>query len=335
MSPSLLSLLALGLSSVSALQVSTPGQHAKLVFLRHGQSTWNQLNLFTGWVDVPLSDLGVEEATAGGQELKKAGLKFDVAYTSLLQRAQETCRIGLTESEQTDVTVIKDWRLNERHYGALQGKDKKETVAEFGEAQVKVWRRSYDVPPPPVVAGSKYDAKVDPLYAGIDASTLPECECLKDTVERCLPLWDEQIAPALQRGETVLVAAHGNSIRGLLKFLDGISEDEITGVEIPSRSRSCTTSTRSCGPSRRRAASRRCAVPSLATPRRWPRPRPRWRPRRRWPSRRRLPCSTPSSTSCWQRRRPSSSTTPAWRRSSRTTEQPRGRVSRAPPGADA
>ena len=233
MSPSLLSLLALGLSSVSALQVSTPAQHAKLVFLRHGQSTWNQLNLFTGWVDVPLSDLGVEEATAGGQELKKAGLKFDVAYTSLLQRAQETCRIGLTESEQTDVTVIKDWRLNERHYGALQGKDKKETVAEFGEAQVKVWRRSYDVPPPPVVAGSKYDAKVDPLYAGIDASTLPECECLKDTVERCLPLWDEQIAPALQRGETVLVAAHGNSIRGLLKFLDGISEDEITGVEIP------------------------------------------------------------------------------------------------------
>jgi 2,3-bisphosphoglycerate-dependent phosphoglycerate mutase len=233
MSPSLLALLALGLSSVSALQVSTPGQHAKLVFLRHGQSTWNQLNLFTGWVDVPLSDLGVEEATAGGQELKKAGLKFDVAYTSLLQRAQETCRIGLTESEQTDVTVIKDWRLNERHYGALQGKDKKETVAEFGEAQVKVWRRSYDVPPPPVVAGSKYDAKVDPLYAGIDASTLPQCECLKDTVERCLPLWDEQIAPALQRGETVLVAAHGNSIRGLLKFLDGISEDEITGVEIP------------------------------------------------------------------------------------------------------
>ena len=233
MSPSLLSLLALGLSSVSALQVSTPAQHAKLVFLRHGQSTWNQLNLFTGWVDVPLSDLGVEEATAGGQELKKAELKFDVAYTSLLQRAQETCRIGLTESEQADVTVIKDWRLNERHYGALQGKDKKETVAEFGEAQVKVWRRSYDVPPPPVVAGSKYDAKVDPLYEGIDASTLPECECLKDTVERCLPLWDEQIAPALQRGETVLVAAHGNSIRGLLKFLDGISEDEITGVEIP------------------------------------------------------------------------------------------------------
>ena len=215
--------------------------------------------------------------------------------------------------------IIKDWRLNERHYGALQGKDKKETVAEFGEAQVKVWRRSYDVPPPPVVAGSKYDAKVDPLYAGIDASTLPECECLKDTVERCLPLWDEQIAPALQRGETVLVAAHGNSIRGLLKFLDGISEDEITGVEIPSRSRSCTTSTRSCGPSRRRAASRRFAVPSSATPRQWPRPRPRWRPRRRWPSRRRLPCSTPSSTSCWQRRRPSSSTTPAWRRSSRTT----------------
>ena len=126
---------------------------------------------------MPLSELGVVEATQGGQELKKAGLKFDVAYTSLLQRAQETCRIGLTESEQPDVPVIKDWRLNERHYGALQGKDKKETVAEFGEAQVKVWRRSYDVPPPPVAAGSQYDARVDPLYEGIDASTLPECEC--------------------------------------------------------------------------------------------------------------------------------------------------------------
>jgi len=167
-------LLALG-ATASALQVSTP--HAKLVFLRHGQSTWNQLNLFTGWVDVPLSELGIVEATQGGQELKKAGLKFDVAYTSLLQRAQETCRIGLTESEQPDVPVIKDWRLNERHYGALQGKDKKETVAEFGEAQVKVWRRSYDVPPPPVAAGSQYDARVDPLYKGIDAATLPECAC--------------------------------------------------------------------------------------------------------------------------------------------------------------
>ena len=166
-------LLALG-ATASALQVSTP--HAKPVFLRHGQSTWNQLNLFTGWVDVPLSELGIVEATQGGQELKKAGLKFDVAYTSLLQRAQETCRIGLTESEQPDVPVIKDWRLNERHYGALQGKDKKETVAEFGEAQVKVWRRSYDVPPPPVAAGSQYDARVDPLYEGIDAATLPECE---------------------------------------------------------------------------------------------------------------------------------------------------------------
>ena len=167
-------LLALG-ATASALQVSTP--HAKLVFLRHGQSTWNQLNLFTGWVDVPLSELGIVEATQGGQELKTAGLKFDVAYTSLLQRAQETCRIGLTESEQPDVPVIKDWRLNERHYGALQGKDKKETVAEFGEAQVKVWRRSYDVPPPPVAAGSQYDARVDPLYKGIDAATLPECAC--------------------------------------------------------------------------------------------------------------------------------------------------------------
>jgi 2,3-bisphosphoglycerate-dependent phosphoglycerate mutase len=228
----MLSLLLLALSPVSSVRIS-PAQHAKLIFLRHGQSTWNNLNLFTGWVDVPLSELGVQEATSGGQEIKKAGLKFDIAYTSLLQRAQETCRMALVESEQTGVPVIKDWRLNERHYGALQGKDKKETVAEFGEDQVKIWRRSYDVPPPPVETNSQYDPKIDPLYEGIDPSDLPECECLKDTVARCLPLWEEQIAPALELGQTVLVAAHGNSIRGLLKYLDGISEDEITGVEIP------------------------------------------------------------------------------------------------------
>jgi 2,3-bisphosphoglycerate-dependent phosphoglycerate mutase len=227
-------LLAALAASASAVRIApSAAPHAKLVFLRHGQSTWNQLNLFTGWVDVELSELGFQEATAGGVELKKAGIEFDVAYTSLLQRAQETCRIALEQSEQTGVPVIKDFRLNERHYGALQGKDKKETVAEFGEAQVKLWRRSYDIPPPPVEPGSEHDPKVNPLYAHVDPAMLPSCECLKDTVARCLPLWDEQIAPQLEEGKTVLVAAHGNSIRGLLKFLDGIDDDEITGVEIP------------------------------------------------------------------------------------------------------
>jgi len=217
--------------AVSGALVSPP--HAKLVFVRHGQSVWNQLNLFTGWVDVELSELGVEEATAGGVEVKKSELHFDVAFTSMLQRAQKTCDIVLTQSEQTDVPVIKDYRLNERHYGALQGKDKKETVMQFGEAMVKQWRRSYDIPPPPCEPGSEHDPCVDPLYVDIDPASLPSAECLKDTVERCLPLWDEQIAPALSEGKTVLVAAHGNSIRGLVKFLDDISEDEITSVEIP------------------------------------------------------------------------------------------------------
>jgi len=207
--------------------------HARLVFMRHGQSTWNVANLFTGWHDVELTELGVQEATNGGSDLLAEGIKFDLAFTSALKRAQNTCAIALSESEQEDVPVIKDYRLNERHYGALQGKDKKETVAKYGKEQVGLWRRSYDVPPPPVEVGSVHDPRADPLYADIDPDLLPTCECLKDTVARCLPLWDEKIAPALQEGKTVLVAAHGNSIRGLLKYLDDISEDEITGVEIP------------------------------------------------------------------------------------------------------
>lgn len=201
--------------------------------MRHGQSAWNVANLFTGWHDVELTELGTQEATSGGMELAKAGIEFDVAFTSSLRRAQNTCAIALKECDQVDLKVIKDWRLNERHYGALQGMDKKETVAQYGKDQVQLWRRSYDVPPPPVEEGSVYDPKADPLYADIDPSLLPACECLKDTVARCLPLWHEEIAPALMDGKTVLVAAHGNSIRGLLKYLDAISEDEITGVEIP------------------------------------------------------------------------------------------------------
>ena len=168
--------------------------------VRHGQSTWNDLNLCTGWADCPLSDLGVEEATNGGLELKKAGIEFDIAFTSLLQRAQTTCRIALEQSEQTHVPVIEDYRLNERHYGALQGKDKKETVAQYGPEQVKQWRRSYDIPPPAVEAGSEHDPRTNPKYAHIEPSMLPQCECLKDTVERCLPLWEEQIAPKLREG---------------------------------------------------------------------------------------------------------------------------------------
>ena len=153
--------------------VTPPAPHAKLVFVRHGQSVWNQLNLFTGWVDVELSPLGVEEATAGGLEIKKAGLKFDVAYTSMLQRAQNTCNIALEQSEQMDCPIVKDYRLNERHYGALQGKDKKETVLKYGADQVMEWRRSYDIPPPPVDAGSEHDPAADPLYADIDPACLP------------------------------------------------------------------------------------------------------------------------------------------------------------------
>lgn len=218
-------------ASASASLLTAP--HARLVFVRHGQSVWNQENLFTGWADVELSKLGVEEATAGGREVANANLEFDIVFTSMLKRAQDTCKIVLEQSEQMDVPVVKDYRLNERHYGALQGKDKKETVAQYGADQVKLWRRSYDVPPPPVEAGSEHDPRANALYANIDPAMLPACECLKDTVARCLPLWHEQIAPALQEGKTVLVAAHGNSIRGLLKYLDSISDDEITGVEIP------------------------------------------------------------------------------------------------------
>lgn len=206
--------------------------HARVVFMRHGQSAWNVANLFTGWHDVELTELGVAEATSGGIELAKAGIEFDLAFTSRLKRAQNTCAIALKECDQS-VEVIKDWRLNERHYGALQGMDKKETVAQYGKAQVQLWRRSYDVPPPPVEEGSVHDPRSNPLYSDIEPSLLPTCECLKDTVDRCLPLWHEEIAPALREGKTVLVAAHGNSIRGLLKYLDNISEDEITGVEIP------------------------------------------------------------------------------------------------------
>jgi 2,3-bisphosphoglycerate-dependent phosphoglycerate mutase len=206
--------------------------HATLVFVRHGQSEWNELNLFTGWADVELTDLGRAEAAAGAADLKATGLSIDVAYTSLLKRAQNTLEIVLDGIGQ-DPPVHKDYRLNERHYGSLQGMDKKQTVQQYGKDQVQIWRRSYDVPPPPVDLESPFHPKNDPKYEGIPISELPSCECLKDTVERCLPLWRDEIEPQLRAGKTVLVAAHGNSIRGLLKVIDDISVDAITGVEIP------------------------------------------------------------------------------------------------------
>lgn len=219
-------------ATAAALTVP-PTSHARLVFMRHGQSAWNVANLFTGWHDVELTALGVTEAKSGGTELAKAGIEFDIAFTSSLKRAQNTCAIALNECDQTDTKVVKDWRLNERHYGNLQGMDKKACVEQYGKDQVQLWRRSYDVPPPPVDEGSIHDPRTDSLYSDIDPSLLPASECLKDTVARCMPLWHEEIAPALQEGKTVLVAAHGNSIRGLLKYLDDVSEADITGVEIP------------------------------------------------------------------------------------------------------
>ncbi len=201
-----------------------------LVLLRHGQSVWNLENRFTGWVDVDLSDRGVAEAERGGALIKEAGLRFDRAFTSVLTRAIRTCNMALRLSDQLWIPVEKDWRLNERHYGALTGLDKAQTAAKHGEAQVHVWRRSYDVPPPPLEPGGAYEFASDRRYRGID---IPRTESLKTTLERTLPYWNSAIAPALARGETLLVAAHGNSLRAIVKHLYAVSEDAITGLEIP------------------------------------------------------------------------------------------------------
>ncbi|MDQ0377753.1 phosphoglyceromutase [Amycolatopsis thermophila] len=200
-----------------------------LVLLRHGQSTWNAENLFTGWVDVPLSELGQQEARKGGELLAEAGLLPDVVHTSLLRRAISTANIALDVADRHWIDVRRDWRLNERHYGALQGKNKKQVRDEFGEEQFMLWRRSYDVPPPPIERGSEFSQDTDPRY-GPDA---PLTECLKDVVARLLPYWDSAIVPDLRAGKTVLVAAHGNSLRALVKHLDGISDEDIAGLNIP------------------------------------------------------------------------------------------------------
>jgi 2,3-bisphosphoglycerate-dependent phosphoglycerate mutase len=205
----------------------------KLVLVRHGESTWNKENRFTGWTDVDLSDKGRQEAREGGQVLRQDGYVFDVAYTSVLKRAIHTLWSVLDELDQAWIPVHRSWRLNERHYGALQGLNKPETAARFGEDQVKIWRRSYDIPPPALTEDDERYPGRDPRYRGLTKAELPLTECLKDTVARFLPLWQQTIAPAIQGGQRVLIAAHGNSLRALVKHLDGISEDEIVGLNIP------------------------------------------------------------------------------------------------------
>ena len=203
----------------------------KLVFCRHGQSDWNLKNLFTGWTDVELTDKGRSEATAAGQLLHELDFKFDIAYTSVLKRAIHTLWIMLDEMDRVWIPVVRDWRLNERHYGALQGLDKAETSAKYGDEQVHIWRRSYATPPPALEIDDERHPSHDIRYAGI--SPLPATESLATTLERVLPCWEEVIAPQLRDGKNVLVAAHGNSLRALVKMLDDISEEEITGFNIP------------------------------------------------------------------------------------------------------
>ncbi len=205
----------------------------KLVLIRHGESTWNKENRFTGWTDVELSDKGREEAHEGGRVLRAEGYTFDVAYTSVLRRAIHPLWTVLDEMELAWIPVYRSWRLNERHYGALQGLNKAETAAKFGEAQVKVWRRSYDVPPPELTPEDERYPGHDPRYRGLTAAELPLTECLKDTVARFLPLWHETIAPAIREGRKVVIAAHGNSLRALVKYLDGIPEADIVELNIP------------------------------------------------------------------------------------------------------
>jgi len=205
----------------------------KLVLLRHGQSEWNVANLFTGWTDVDLTEQGRAEAAQAGRELAATGIRFDYAYTSVLKRAIRTLWIALDTMDRMWLPVEKSWRLNERHYGALQGLDKAQTVEKHGEAQVKIWRRSYDVPPPPLSADDPRHPRFDPRYAGVDPALLPATESLKDTLARVLPYWNERIAPELRAGRNVLVAAHGNSLRALVKMLDQISDADIVELNIP------------------------------------------------------------------------------------------------------
>jgi 2,3-bisphosphoglycerate-dependent phosphoglycerate mutase len=205
----------------------------KIVLLRHGESTWNKENRFTGWTDVDLSDRGRDEAREAGRLLKEGGYAFDIAYTSVLKRAIRTLWIALDGIDAMWLPVEKSWRLNERHYGALQGLNKAETTAKHGEAQVKIWRRSYDIPPPPLTADDPRHSSKDPRYTSLKPGEIPLTESLKDTVARFLPYWHETIAPAITSGRRVLIAAHGNSLRALVKYLDDIGEATITELNIP------------------------------------------------------------------------------------------------------
>lgn len=205
----------------------------KIVLLRHGESTWNQENRFTGWTDVGLTEKGLAEAVAAGRLLSKEGYEFDIAFTSVLRRAIKTLWTVLEEMERMWIPVQHSWRLNERHYGALQGLNKAETAAKFGDEQVLVWRRAYDTPPPPLEESDpRYEIR-DPRYAALKPGECPRTECLKDTVARVLPFWNETIAPTIKSGKRVVIAAHGNSIRALIKYLDKVSDADIVGLNIP------------------------------------------------------------------------------------------------------
>ena len=205
----------------------------KLVLLRHGQSQWNLENRFTGWHDVDLTDQGREEAKAGGRVLKENGFVFDKAHTSVLKRAIRTLWIALDELDQMWLPVRRDWRLNERHYGALQGLNKSETAEKHGEEKVLIWRRSYDIPPPALAEDNEHYPGHDPRYANLTSEELPLTECLKDTVERFLPYWHEAIVPEIKEGQRVIIAAHGNSLRALVQYLDGLSEEAVLKLNIP------------------------------------------------------------------------------------------------------
>ncbi len=205
----------------------------KIVLLRHGESAWNRENRFTGWTDVDLTERGRQEAQQAGQLLKEAGFAFDVAYTSMLKRATRTLMIVLDELDRMWIPVQHSWRLNERHYGALQGLNKAETAAKFGEEQVLIWRRSYNVPPPPLSDDDPRLVLDDPRYAELGAENFPRTECLEDTVARFLPYWHQTIAPTIRAGKNVIIAAHGNSLRALVKYLDNISDEDIVSLNIP------------------------------------------------------------------------------------------------------
>ncbi len=205
----------------------------KIVLIRHGESTWNLENRFTGWTDVDLTDTGVAQAKNAGKLLKAGGYEFDVAYTSMLKRATRTLWHTLDEMDRTWLPVVHSWRLNERHYGALQGLNKLDMAKQYGEAQVLVWRRSYDTPPPALEATDPRSERGDLRYAKLKPSDIPLTECLKDTVERVLPFWNEAMAPAIKAGKRIVMAAHGNSIRALIKYLDQIGDADIVGVNVP------------------------------------------------------------------------------------------------------